>query len=90
MEDLSAEPTLEELQQAINSVPLNKASGNDSILLKFINVLTTTCLPRFIKFYIPAGMKMTSHKILRMRDSYNYIKTRVTEVNVITTEVSLS
>ena len=31
MEDLSAESTLDELQQAINSVPKNKASGNDSI-----------------------------------------------------------
>ena len=31
MEDLSAEPTLEELQKAINSIPVNKASGNDSV-----------------------------------------------------------
>ena len=31
MEDLSTESTLEELQQAINSIPVNKASGNDSI-----------------------------------------------------------
>ena len=31
MEDLSAEPTLEELQQAVNTVPYNKAPGNDSI-----------------------------------------------------------
>ena len=31
MEDLSTEPTLEELQQPINSIPVNKASGNDSI-----------------------------------------------------------
>ena len=31
MEDLSNEPTMEELQQAINSIPAKKASGNDSI-----------------------------------------------------------
>ena len=31
MEDLSAEPTLEELQQAVNTVPQNKAPRNDSI-----------------------------------------------------------
>ena len=31
MEDLSTEPTLEKLQQAINSIPVNKASRNDSI-----------------------------------------------------------
>ena len=30
-EDLSTDPTLEELQQAINSVPQSKAPGNDSI-----------------------------------------------------------
>ena len=57
--------------------------------LKFINVLTKSYLPRFIKLYLYAGVKMTSHKISRMRDSYNYIKTRVTEVNVTTTEVSI-
>ena len=57
--------------------------------LKFINALTKSYLPRFMKFYFYAGVKMTSHKILRMRDSYNYIKTRVTEVSVTTTEVSL-
>eukprot|EP00112_Aurelia_sp_Birch-Aquarium-sp1_P015686 Seg350.17 transcript_id=Seg350.17/GoldUCD/mRNA.D3Y31 product="hypothetical protein" protein_id=Seg350.17/GoldUCD/D3Y31 len=68
MEDLSAEPTLEELQQAINSVPVNKASGKDYVemiayQLKFINVLTKSCLPRFIKFYFSAGVKTTFHKI---------------------------
>ena len=31
MEDLSAEPTLEELQQAVNTLPQNKAPENDSI-----------------------------------------------------------
>ena len=28
---LSTEPTLEKLQQTINSIPVNQASGNDSI-----------------------------------------------------------
>ena len=31
MEDLSTEPTLEAVQQAIDSIPANMASGNDSI-----------------------------------------------------------
>ena len=31
MEDLSTDPTLEEQEQAVNTVPQNKAPGNDSI-----------------------------------------------------------
>ena len=89
MEELNAEPTMDELSKVIDSLAAGKAPGSDSIPPDLIKHCKTTLLTPCMKSSASAGERELCHKTWEMPRSLPCTRTRVREVTVTTTEASL-
>ena len=62
MDELDSEPTLEEINQALDQLSSGKVRGNDGIPVEVIKCAKGTFLKNYIRYFANAGKKVRFHR----------------------------
>ena len=62
MDELDSEPTLEEINQALDPLSSSKTPGNDSYLLKSLSVQKEHSSRNYMRYFANAGEKVRFHR----------------------------
>ena len=90
MDELDAEPTIEELDKAIDTLSNGKAPGSDGIPPEVIKSGKFALAEPLHELLVSAGRKAPSHKTCVMPPSSPFIRTKVTTQTVTTIKAFLS